>query len=171
MIRLLGAAILVAMSAALSGCFMSETSLIDDAHAVAPYRKILYADSSGGEKQVLDREGRHYVIKAENGEVGTVRFMAVGDDLYVVEAGGKDRDGKTTFLYALLKVDPAKKTATAYKAIAGDLDTHLPKGLRDCARGSDRTVCVDSLRAYADYAEAAMTLGAKADTVWQYETE
>ena len=97
--------------------------------------------------------------------------MAAGKNLYVAEAGGPDRDGKTMFLYALLKIDPAKKTATAYKAIAGKLDTHLPGGLRDCNEGSDQTVCVDSLKAYAGYATAAMTLGAKPDNVWQYETE
>jgi hypothetical protein len=156
---------------ALAGCFSSDKSLIADSDAAAPFAKIIYADASGGEKQVLTREGKHYVINAENGEVGTVRFIAVGDNLYVVEAGGLDRDQKTTFLYALLKLDPAKKTATAYKAIAGDLDTHLPGGLRDCGKGADRMVCVDSLKAFADYAKAAMTLGAKPDNVWQYETE
>ena len=69
------------------------------------------------------------------------------------------------------RIDPAKKTATAYKAIAGDMDKTLPKGLRDCGEGSDKTVCVDRLKAYADYATAAMTLGAKPDNVWQYEAE
>ena len=171
MIRMVRAGILILVAVALSGCFKSDRSLIDDAHAAAPFAKITYSDASGGEKQVLTREGKHYVIKADNGEVGTVRFMAAGDDLYVVEAGGKDRDGRTMFLYAFLKLDPAKKTATAYKAIAGKLDTLLPKGLRACNDGSDQTVCVDSLKVYADYARAAMTLGAKPDTVWQYETE
>jgi hypothetical protein len=171
MIRMVRAGILLLVAGLLAGCFKSDRSLIDDAHAAAPFARITYADASGGEKQVLTRDGKRYVIKADSGEVGTVRFTAAGDDLYVVEAGGKDRDGKTTFLYALLKLDPAKNTATAYKAIAGDLDTHLPGGIRDCGEGSDRTVCVDSLQAYVDYARAAMTLGAKPDTVWQYETE
>jgi hypothetical protein len=171
MIRMVRAGILILVAGLLAGCFKSDKSLIDDAHAAAPFARITYADASGGKKQVLTREGKHYVIKAENGEVGTVRFMAAGKDLYIVEAGGKDRDGKTTFLYALLKMDPAKKTATAYKAIAGKLDTHLPKGLRDCGEGSSQTVCVDSLEAFAGYAKAAMILGAKPDNVWQYSTE
>jgi hypothetical protein len=171
MIRMVRAGILILVTVALSGCFKSDRSLIDDAHAAAPFARITYADASGGKKQVLSRDGKHYVIKGENGKVGTVRFLAAGPNLYVVEAGGKDRDGKTTFLYALLKLDPAKKTATAYKAIAGKLDTHLPKGLRDCGEGSSQTVCVDSLEAFAGYAKAAMILGAKPDNVWQYSTE
>jgi len=171
MVRILRAAVFLAIAAALSGCFKSDASLIGDDKASAPFATIRYSDSSGGEEQVLTREGNHYVIKADNGEVGTVRFMAAGDNFYVAEAGGKDRDGKATFLYAFLQIDPAKKTATAYKAIAGKLDTHLPGGLRACNEGSDQTVCVDSLKAYVDYARAAMTLGAKPDTVWQYRTE
>lgn len=171
MVRILRAAIFIAIAASLAGCFKSDASLIGEDKATAPFQTIRYADSSGGEEQVLTREGNHYVIKADNGEVGTVRFMAVGDNLYIAEAGGTDRDGKTMFLFAFLKVDPAKKTATAYKAIAGKLDMLLPSGLRECNDGSDQTVCVDSLKAYADYAKAAMTLGAKPDTVWQYTTE
>jgi hypothetical protein len=159
------------MTAALSGCFMSTKSLIDDAHAAAPYAKILYADAGGGQKMTLTRQGKHYVIRSDKGEEGAVRFMAAGDNLYVVEAGGPDRNGKTTFLYAVLKLDPAKKTATAYKAIARDGDTKLPKGLSACDKGSDKTICVTDLAAYAAYAKAAMAAGAKPDTVWQYETE
>lgn len=171
MIRMFRAGILLFAAATLSSCFKSDESLIDDAAATAPYARITYSDASGGEKQVLTRDGKHYVIKAENGEVGTVRFMAAGDNLYVVEAGGPDRNGKTMFLYAFLKLDPAKKTATAYKAMAGKLDTHLPPGLRACNDGSDQTVCVDRLKAYVDYAKAAITLGAKPDNVWTYDTE
>ena len=58
MIRMFRAGVLLAIAVALGGCFKSDQSLIDDAQATAPYAKITYSDTSGGEKQVLTREGK-----------------------------------------------------------------------------------------------------------------
>ncbi len=164
--------LLLGLVAALSlaGCFTSEKSLIADDQAVAPYAKITFNEKGSPEdRSVLVRQGKAYVAHAENGSQITVRFMPVGDSLYLTEVTG-DAGGKLVRLYALLKLDDANRVATTYKSVADKSDAG--PGLPLCqSEDATDTVCIEDVNAYVALAKSAIDAGAEADETYDVKFE
>ena len=74
----------------LAGCFTSTKPLFTDDQAVAPYAKITFVKhGSTDDKTALTREGKAYVTKTKDGTT-TMRFMPLGDELYLAEFRRRD---------------------------------------------------------------------------------
>jgi hypothetical protein len=153
------------LAAGLAGCFTSDKDLIGDADSATPFTKITFAEQNAKERTTATRTGKVYVAKQKDGSL-TLRFKAVGTDLFLTEMSGRDKNGKVERLYALLKLDRATNTATTYKAIASKED--IGPGLRDC---KDGTVCIDDLNAYLALAKAALAAGGKPDATYKVTLE
>ena len=147
----------------LAGCFTSDKPLVTDDTAVAPYAKITFVPkASPDDKSTFVRDGKSYVTRLEDGTV-TMRFMALGDDLYLAESAG-EQEGQLLRLYAVVKLDPKKHLAMTYKSLAHDDDTGA--GLTACRREDSDMVCIEDVNAYVALAKAAIASGAKPDTVY-----
>jgi hypothetical protein len=152
----------------LGGCFTGDQPLFTDEQAVAPYTTITFTEhSSPGDKTILTRDGKAYVAKIDGGSM-TLRFMPIEDDLYLTESAA-EQDGKTMRLYAVVKLDANNRTATAYKAMAGEHDSG--PGLTACKREDADMVCVDDVNAYVALAKAAIASGGKPDMVYDVTLE
>jgi hypothetical protein len=148
----------------LAGCFTSDQPLFSDSQAVAPYAKITFAENSSPEDTTtVTRQGKSYVAKLENGTM-TMRFMPLGDDLYLAETAG-EQDGTVQRLYAVLKLDKAQGLALAYKVMAQDED--VGPGLPKCKRDDMDAICIEDVNAYAALAKAAIAANAKPDTTYK----
>jgi hypothetical protein len=155
----------------LSGCFVSKKPLIGDDQAVTPFNKITYAEKGSTDTTTLTKEGAGYVAKGKDGDgEGRVRFMKVGDNLYVAELMFTE-NGADHFLHSFLKVDPSARTAESYRVVADESDNNLPAGLSRCDEADVKQVCIERLDAYIDYAKAAITAGGKPEVVYQYDAE
>ncbi len=152
----------------LAGCFTSEKPLFTDDQAVAPYAKITFAEAgSPDDKTTVTREGKAYVAKLDDGTM-TLRFMPVGDDLYLTETSG-DQDGGILRLYAVVRLDPAQNMAMAYKVMAQDSD--IGKGLAKCQRQDLDAMCIEDVDAYVALAKAAIAAGDKPDSTYNVAFE
>ena len=152
----------------LAGCFTSDTPLFTDDQAAAPYAKITFAEQNSPEdKTTLTREGKAYVAKLADGTM-TMRFMPLGDDLYLAESAG-EQDGKVLRLYAVLKLDTAQNVALAYKVSAKDDD--VGPGLPKCKHDDIDAICIEDVNAYVALAKAAIAAGAEADTTYSVSFE
>lgn len=158
--KLHNAFVILTMTLGLAACFTSETPLINDGMAVAPYGTITYAQEGSDKKQVLTREGNTYLVQGEAGS--TIRFAPVGDDLYVAQATADD-NGKSVLLYALVAVDPDAGVARSYKA--GGKPGDAGPGLHEC--GND-LICIDDLDAYIALAKKAYEDGATPDAIYTF---
>ncbi len=146
----------------LAGCFTSDRPLFGDDQAVAPYARITFAEHNSPEdKTTVTRAGKAYVGKIDNGTM-TLRFLPVGDDLYVAESTA-EQQGKTQRLYAVVRLDAKKNRAMAYKAMAHDGDAG--PGLVACGDNMDM-VCIEDVAAYEALARAAIAAGAEPDTIY-----
>jgi hypothetical protein len=157
------------IAAVLSGCFASETPLIADKDAVAPYAVITFRETDSDEAQTLRRSGTAYVADDEDIDL-VVRFMPLAErgwdtGWYVAEATGS-RDGEVMRIYAVVEADFDDLTAATYVAVADDGDTGA--GLAGCGDG---IVCIDSLNAYLDFARAKIDDGADPDTEYDITLE
>lgn len=152
----------------LAGCFTSDKSLVTDDKAVAPYARITFVPkASPGDKSTFVRDGKSYVTRLEDGTV-TMRFMPLGDDLYLAESAGEQK-GELLRLYAVVRLDPKKHLAMTYKSLASDNDAGT--GLTACRRDDSDMVCIDDVNAYVALAKAAIASGAKPDTVYDVKLE
>jgi hypothetical protein len=151
--------LIVSLSAVLSGCYISETPLVDARDAVFPYKTISYREANGGDLMTMVREGGAYVMRKEGEpEELQFRFKKIGGDLYLAQLSA-DQGGKPAILYAVIKVDWKKKTAESYKAVA-DMSEEGP-GLRKCGNSE---LCIDDLQVYLKLARAAVAAGKPATT-------
>jgi hypothetical protein len=156
----------LALAAGLSGCFTSDKPLIAADKAAFPFETIVFHEKASDQPSKLVHEGSYYVSHEKGGDhIIELRLMPAGDNLYVVEMNGGD-ETPPLYLHALLKVDPAAKTATSYKAVAPGKDD-FGAGLRRCDKDQ---ICIDSLDAYVAYAKAAITAGEKPDAVYELTT-
>jgi hypothetical protein len=147
------------LGTALSGCYISETPLIEARDAVFPYETIRYREADGGELMSMVHEDGAYVMR-KDGEPGElqIRFKAIGDDLYLAQLSAEE-GGKPAILFSVVKVDWKHKTAESYKAVA-DMADEGP-GLRKC--GSSQ-LCIDDLEKYLTLAREAVATGKPAVT-------
>jgi hypothetical protein len=149
----------ITFSAVLSGCYISETPLIDARDAVFPYKTISYREANGGDLMTMVHEGDAYVMR-KDGEPDELRlrFKEIGEDLYLVQLSG-EQGGKPAILYAAVKVDWKSRIAESYKAVA-DMAEEGP-GLRKCGNSE---LCIDDLQEYLKLARAAVATGKPAAT-------
>lgn len=153
----------------LSGCFTSTTPLVTDANAVAPYEKISFATVKQPEDwKTLVRKGKAYTTVTDDGEPFELRLRPFGDDLYLAQASSETK-GQAYTLYAFVKLDPDKKTAIAYKAIA-EVEKDAGDGLASCKLDKMTVICVEDVNAYLALAQAAMKAG-RADMVYLVKLE
>ena len=154
--RFLSGLALAAVGLMLSGCFVSQTSLIAPGDAAFPYQQIAFTQADGEDVTIV-REGDDYAMGTSEGKV-LLRFQLIRDDYYVVQMGSDDpTEG---WLFALLKVDFTAGTANAYKVIGSESD--VAPGLTLC----DQVICIASVDAFADYAIAAVEGGAEPEAVY-----
>ncbi len=152
----------------LAGCFTSDKPLFSDDQAVAPYAKITFAEQgSPDDKTTVIREGKSYVAKLDDGDM-TMRFMPLGDDLYLAESSG-EQDGQLLRLYAVVRLDTAQNLAMAYKVMATDGDAG--QGLSTCQRQDMDIICIEDVDAYVALAKAAIAAGADPDTTYSVSFE
>ena len=151
----------------LAGCFTSDQPLFTDDQAVAPYAKITFNEAGSPDKTTMVREGKGYVTRTDDGTM-TMRFMPVGDDLYLAESTGQMGD-ETLRLYALVRFDKAQNTAMAYKVMAEESDAG--EGLQTCQRQDMDMICVGSADAYVTLAKAKMDSGAEPDSTYTVTLE
>jgi hypothetical protein len=161
--RVLFLSITLAAALGLAGCFTSDAPLFTDDQAAAPYAKITFAEAGSPEDATtLTRDGKTYVARLEEGTM-TMRFMALGDDLYLAESAG-EQDGRIERLYAVLKLDTAQNEALAYLVMAKDKD--VGPGLPKCQRDEMDAICIADVNAYVALAKAAIAAGEKPDTTY-----
>jgi hypothetical protein len=166
--RFLSLFIAVLAALGLAGCFTSDKPLFTDDQATAPYAKITFSQQDSPEdKTTLTRDGKGYVATFDSGTM-TMRFMALGDDLYLAETAAA-QEGEVQRLYAVLKLDTAQNLALAYKVMAKDED--VGPGLPKCAREDMDAICVEDVNAYAALAKAAIAGGAQPDTTYSVAFE
>ncbi len=160
--------ILLLTAFGLAGCFTSDTPLFTDDQAAAPYATITFAEQNAPEdKTTLTRQGKAYIAHLDDGTM-TMRFLPLGDDLYLAESSG-EQDGNVMRLYAVLKLDTAQNVALAYKTMARDGD--IGPGLSKCTRDDIDAICIEDIGAYAALAKAAIAAGAEADTTYSVTFE
>jgi hypothetical protein len=155
--------LLMTLTAALGlgGCFTSDAPLFTDDQAAAPYAKITFARySAQDDMTTATRTGKAYVTKYDVGSM-TLRFMALGDDLYLTESAS-DVGGKIQLLYAVVRLDATKTKAMAYKVMAHEGD--LRPGLSHCGHGE--MICIEDVDAYVALAKAAIAAGEEPDTTY-----
>ncbi len=168
LLRLLRLGPLLALSLALSGCFVSWIPLIAPDNASFPFERIVFhvADHPD-EIHVLQRDGDHYRMTSADppGKNALVRLKAVTDDVWVAQAWppperetGKDRP----FLYALLVVGEDRAEVSAY-AVVKPADFVPRAGLEPC----ERAICVEDLDVYAAYAVARAEAGMAPDIAYR----
>lgn len=152
----------------LAGCFTSDKPLFTDDQAPAPYAKITFAEQGSPEdKTTLTREGTRYLARIDDGTM-TMRFMALGDDLYLAETSAEE-DDKVERLYAVLKLDTAQNVALAYKVIAADDD--VGPGLPKCTREDMDAICIEDVDAYVALAKAAIAAGTETELTYSVSFE
>ena len=148
----------------LAGCFTSDQPLFTDDQAAAPYARITFAEQGSPEdKTTMTREGKAYVARLDDGTV-TLRFLALGDDLYLTESTGGEEGEDAVRLYAVVRLDPAQNIAMSYKALADDGDAG--QGLPSCTREDMDMVCIEDVDAYVALAKAAIATGAEPDSTY-----
>ena len=161
--------LVVLVGLGLTGCFTADKSLIPDSKAVTPYAKLTFNEKGSPEdRTTMQREGTAYVGTGDNGAKVAMRFMPVGDNLYLTEVSG-ETDGQLTRLYALLKFDAAAKVATIYKSVAGKADGGA--GLPHCQRQDMDMVCIEDVNAYIALAKAAIAAGEEPVSTYEVKLE
>ena len=144
----------------LAGCFLSDGPLIDPQKAVFPYERIVYKEETSDDQLVLVHQGDAYLPSGRDSDANVgIRFLPVGDNLYLAEVKGVS-DGKATYLHAILAVDPDKKTARSYAAVGDEKDA--APGLRAC----HDDICIDDVAAYVARAKAAIAAGGDPDAIY-----
>ncbi len=157
--------LLAALSAliALAACYVTDKPLIGDADSVAPYAKMTFQGNDAGDSvSEFVRDGQHYTTTDNDGTLLTLNLKPDGD-YYVAQLGGRDGD-KDQYLYGYLKLDPAKKTALAYRTFGTKDD------VRDGLSACNDVICIDSLDAYVAYAREEAATG-KPDTTFIFTAE
>ncbi len=151
---------LLAATAALSGCFSAEKSLIAADQAVFPYKEIVWMEDKGTEEVTITRDGDAYRFRPKDaGSDGFLRFMPVGD-LFLTELEFIEGD-RVNRLYALIKVDMDAKTVQSFAAVAPN-NFDLP-GFTPC----DDAMCIDDLDAYLAYGRRLIDDGRPPDAVYR----
>ncbi len=146
----------------LAGCFTSDGPLLTAEKADFPYQKITYAEEYSDAQTVLQRTDDGYVAVSDDAEPVIFLFQKVADDTYLAQVSGKDNTGAAQYLYAVLKIDTAGKTAKAYKAVSDDSDTG--PGREACGDG---LICITDLQAYVDFALKAIADGEEPETTYR----
>jgi hypothetical protein len=158
----------VALGSAVAGCYTSDAPLLTDANSVAPYAKISFREESAKDLAVLTREGLAYTLPAEDGSGKlTLRFMATDrPDWYVAQVAAPPSGTGLDLMYAAIRIDPAKRQAQSFKAIAAD-----PKESAGGFHLCGDLVCVDDVRAYIASAFAFADRGGAPDAVYEIAFE
>ena len=149
----------------LAGCFTSSKPLINPSNAVFPFATFTYGEKGSDEPTTFVRQGAAYVLQpAPKGRHIELLFKKLPSGHYLAQMRGDQKSGPV-YLYALLKVDVAGKTAEAFKVVADKADVR--PSMRSCP---EKTVCVDQLAAYVTLGEAAIAAGEKPDTIYDFST-
>jgi len=97
------ALVLTALIGGLSGCFLSETPLINEANAAYPFTAMTIKTEEG-ETGFVKRQGGFYSFvetadsDTDETSAASVLFYEVADDLYIVQA--TEDNGEATYLLA-----------------------------------------------------------------------
>lgn len=161
--RFLRSLAVVALPILVAGCYTSAKPLITADKAVFPYEKIVYADSADKKPLTLTHEGDAYVQTTDKGEKVQLLFMPVRDDLYVVQFGGDVGTGSLLYLYGLVKLDAAGKSALTYVSVADKSDAG--PGLELCP--DNGSICLTDLQPYVDHALKLFDAGATPESGYQ----
>lgn len=154
--------VVILMSVGLSGCFTSDGPLITVEQADFPFQTIVFSPEDQEEQVNLQRQATGYVGISDNAVPITFLFKKVADDLYLVQVSGDSEDGPQ-YLYGVLKLDLAAKTAKAYATVAEESDIPADAGLTFCGSG---LVCLKDLDAYLKYAQSVVASGAEPDLTY-----
>lgn len=165
-----GLAIAVAvLSATLAGCYSSDAPLLTDANSVAPYAKATFREATraNADTAVMTRDGKAYRVVDKDGTQLTMRFMATDrPNWYVAQMQGPPGGFGLDLLYAVLKVDLAKREAVAYQVFAPDPKVATP-GHHICRDN----ICIDDLKAYTTQAFAYADKGGGPHNVYAITVE
>ena len=156
---------LICLAFGLAGCFTSETPLIDDDAAAAPFAKIRFAGEGEDKTSLAVRHDKSYIL-VEGDDLSVLRFRDYGDGLFVVELTGEADSLAPIRLYAVLKVDVERGRARAYMTMSSEED--VTEGLHTCLENS---MCIHDLDAYAALGRAAIAAGAEPDEVYVFTFE
>lgn len=149
----------------LGGCFTAKEALIGPADAVFPFERIVFGEvSRPDDRQSLARKGDAYSFRPDdsNEREAFVRLKEVGADLYLYQMEFTE-SGKTTWLYALLRVDVAAGLVRSFAAIRPDA-FEAQAGLSICEQDM---VCIDDLDAYVAYAKGRIDAGVPPDAEYR----
>ncbi len=158
-----------ALSVFLAGCYSAETALITDANSVAPYAKITYRDKglSTSDTAIMTRDGKLYRLSDKDGAQGNVRFMATErPDWFVAQMEGPSGSDGIERLFAVVKLDTAKREAWTYRSYAADPKVATP-GHHVCKDA----ICIDDIKAYVAQAFDFAGKGGKPDVIYDVKLE
>jgi hypothetical protein len=158
----------VGLSLGLSGCYTAESPLLNEANSVAPYGKITFREESNKDSATLTRTGTAYTIPSEDGSgTLTLRFQATDrPNWYIAQMSAAPSDNGFDLLYAVLRIDLAKREAVSFKAIAAD-----PKESSNGFHICNDIVCIDDLKAYAKAAFDYADKGGSPDVTYEISVE
>jgi hypothetical protein len=156
------------LSLGLAGCYTADAPLLTEANSVAPFAKISFREQGAKDLSVLTREGSAYTIPSEDGTGKlTLRFMATNrPNWYVAQASAPPSGTPLDLLYAVVRVDLAKREAYSYRALATDPKETGP-GLRLC----NDLICIDDVNAYVASALAFADRGGAPDATYEIMVE
>lgn len=161
--KLLRALLPVAFLLTLAGCYTSDKPLILGSTADFPFTSFSYTD--GDTPMTFVRSAAGYVLDPPNPEGEVVLLLRkLPSGHYLAQLMGQGSDGKTAYLYSVVKLDIAGKTAETYRSVRKDED--VGPGLRDCEEG---TICIDDLNAYIAKGEASIAAGEEPDTTYEFD--
>jgi hypothetical protein len=143
--------VLFVLTIGLSGCFVSKNELITADSADFPFTTMTYVEENSKKTNTLKREGNKYMALGQKDQV-YIRLNKINKDAYIGQMAMTD-NGKSVYLFALLRFSDDRKSFTLSKAVADKDDIAAVKnggtGLSIC---EDDTVCIPSLKAFAKYA-------------------
>jgi hypothetical protein len=153
----------------LAGCYSADKPLLTDANSVAPYAKISFHDVTTGPSDggTMTRTGTAYTLTDKDGSQLTLRFMATDrPNWYVAQMTAPPSGFGLDLLYAVVRVDPAKRQAQSFRAFATD-----PKVITPGHHLCNDLICIDDVKAYASQAIAYADMGGTPDVVYEITLE
>jgi len=161
--RLLRSLSVILFAQWLAGCFISEAPLIGPQDAAFPFETITYREPGSPIETTLTHEGDAYLVRSsDSSEIAQMRFRDLGDNLYLAQITGEDRNGKLSTLYGVVRLNRGDMTAATYMAVGRD--SLAQEGLRDCGDG---ILCIDDVDVYLKLAKARIAANEEPDTVYE----
>lgn len=159
------AAVLAPLAFMLSGCFTSETPLIDAANASYPFQSLTIL-AEDGQDGTLVREGDHYVFAGEEDDGFDIFFQDFGGGLYLMQFQSVAEDGTLQSLYAVVLLDPVARTVAVFRSIVRDED--FTQGIRHCVQDGAELylACLDEPGPIIAIVRAAIAAGEAPEDIY-----